>query len=215
MLQIREPALPSRLQPVTDMEAVLRRAVEEETDLSGLSFENGTAPEEALRIISIKECCFTGCRFNGGKGEQLYFLNVSFEGCDFSGAVFDRCMFRRVRFGNCKFAGTMFADTSFEQCSFGNSPGRLLSLSRARCKEVLFSGCDLSSASIQESKLSKTGFEECRLRGTELLHTPLKGIDFTSDELEGVRVTIPDLRGAVVTMEQACELAKLLGVEIR
>lgn len=215
MLQIREPALPDRLRPVMDMEAVLRQAVEDETDISGLLFENGIAPEAALRVISIKECRFTGCRFNGRKGEQLYFLNVSFEGCDFSGAVFDRCMFRRVRFVNCKLAGTLFMDTSFEQCGFKNSPGRLLSLSRARCKEVLFSGCDLSSASIQESKLAKTCFEECRLRGAELLHTPLKGIDFTSDDLEGVHVTIPDLRGAVVTMEQACELAKLLGIEIR
>ena len=61
----------------------------------------------------------------------------------------------------------------------------------------------------------KNRFENCRILGTELLHTPLKGIDFTSDDLEGIRVTIPELRGAIVTMEQASELAKLLGVEIR
>lgn len=91
----------------------------------------------------------------------------------------------------------------------------MVAFSRARCKEVLFSKCDLSQANLQESKLVKTLFEDCRLRGAELLHTPLKGVDFTSDDLEGICVTIPELRGAIVTMEQACELAKLLGIEIR
>lgn len=214
MLQIREPALPNRLTPAGDMKSVLQQAVEDETDLSGLFFENGTAPEE-LRVITLRECRFSGCRFHSGKGERLYFLNVLFEGCDFSGAVFECCLFRRVRFVNCKLSGTVFLDTSIEQCTIENSPGRLLSLSKAKCKEVLFTGCDLSNTNMQETKLLKTSFETCRLRGAELLHTPLKGIDFTSDDLEGISVTIPDLRGAIVSMGQACELAKLIGLEIR
>lgn len=214
MIHIRGPILPDRLIPEQNMEVVLQHAVEEETDLSGLFFANGTAPQE-MRVISLKECRFSGCRFNGCKGNQLYFLNIQFESCDFSSAIFDRCLFRRVRFVNCKLFGTIFTDTSFEQCVFENSPGRLLSLSRARCKEVLFSGCDLSNANLQESKLTKTYFENCRLRSAELLHTPLKGIDFTSDDLEGVSVTIPELRGAIVTREQACDLAKLLGIVIQ
>ena len=125
MLQIRGPILPERLIPQKDMEKVLRQAVEEESDLAGIHFEGGIAPAEALRIISLKECRFTSCRFGKCKGEQLYFLNVEFESCDFSSSFFDRCLFRRVRFINCKLSGALFSDSSFEQCIFENSPARM------------------------------------------------------------------------------------------
>lgn len=84
MLQIRGPLLPERLILQKDMENILRQAVEEESDLAGIHFEGGVVPTETLRIISLKECRFTSCRFGECKGEQLYFFNVVFESCDFA-----------------------------------------------------------------------------------------------------------------------------------
>ena len=73
MLQIRGPLLPERLILQKDMENILRQAVEEESDLAGIHFEGGVVPTETLRIISLKECRFTSCRFGECKGEQLTF----------------------------------------------------------------------------------------------------------------------------------------------
>ena len=49
----------------------------------------------------------------------------------------------------------------------------------------------------------------------ELFKTPLEGMDLTTCQIDGLIVDPPSLRGAVVTAEQACGLAKLLGLIIR
>ena len=58
-------------------------------------------------------------------------------------------------------------------------------------------------------------FEVCPLMAAELFKTPLEGMDLTTCQIDGLIVDPPSLRGAVVTAEQACGLAKLLGLIIR
>lgn len=46
------------------------------------------------------------------------------------------------------------------------------------------------------------------------MRTPLGGIDLTTDRIDGLLLTGSELKDAVVTMEQAANLAKLLGLKI-
>ena len=88
---------------------------------------------------------------------------------------------------------------------------------RARLREVGFSGCDLSNASLNECTWKGLQLDRTMLRSASFLHTPLAGLDLTGCELDGIAVsdTNAELRGAVVTMEQAAMLAKRLGLVIK
>ena len=44
---------------------------------------------------------------------------------------------------------------------------------------------------------------------------PLNGIDLRTCEIDGIKLTGGELKGAIVTPPQACDLARLLGVDIR
>ena len=46
------------------------------------------------------------------------------------------------------------------------------------------------------------------------MRTPLAGIDLTTDRIEGLLLTGGELKDAMVNMEQAANLAKLLGLKI-
>ena len=84
-------------------------------------------------------------------------------------------------------------------------------------KNVRFERCRLREASLTELRAKKGAFEVsgCDLARAVLFRTPLAGLDLTTCIIEGAALEGPELRGAVVTAQQACELARLLGVIIK
>ena len=86
--------------------------------------------------------------------------------------------------------------------------------SGAVCRPAAFIGCDMENGMFLESALTGALSRNCRLTGCNFMRTPLGGIDLTTDRIDGLLLTGSELKDAVVTMEQAANLAKLLGLKI-
>lgn len=68
---------------------------------------------------------------------------------------------------------------------------------------------ELSGCSFKYMELAGTDF-----RQANFFDSSLKGIDFTLCDIGGITVGRDDLWGAVVTVQQAAQLAKLMGVVV-
>ena len=58
-------------------------------------------------------------------------------------------------------------------------------------------------------------FDKCELIRIENISTSLKDIDFSSCLLVGGTFSISDLKGIILNSEQAIEISKILGIQIK
>ncbi|HIW74940.1 MAG TPA: pentapeptide repeat-containing protein [Firmicutes bacterium] len=196
----------------------IARCAREEEAAQGALLRDAEIRLDSLPALELRDCRLENCRITGSAEEMAgrpSLVETVLEGCDLAGADLSGAVLRRVAFGRCRATGLLLARSLAHRVEMEECVCRYLNLCVSDWKKAAFRGCDLSGASIQETRLQNVSFTDCRLTGAELFRTPLAGIDLTSNQLEGLSLSGGELRGAVVTPYQASELARLLGVVIR
>lgn len=213
-MTLQKPVLPALRTDVPLQRALA--ALEEDETLCGFAFKDEMFAGEWLNKLECKGCTFHACRFTEASFENAFFQNCIFENCDFTAARFTEATLQKVQIKNCKLAGTGFADASLADTAFTLCVGDGVVLAGAMCRHVAFTQCRMQMAAISDLRPRSTfAFTECDLRQADFSHTMLKGQDLTTNDIDGAAFTGEELRGAVVTAQQACELARLLGVIIK
>lgn len=215
--RILPPALPARLEQAERPEELIDMARVREEPLADWRFSGLALAGGSLRDMRFERCEFSGCRFTGADLSRATFLDVVFKNCDFSAVRAESVYFCRCRWQGVKAMGAILTDcrlvhTVWEGCALQGAN---------------LTGASIEQARFAESDFSESYFSECRHKAftvekdvfvkTSFFHTSLAGLDFTTSRFEGVTVSDGgvELRGAVVTVEQAADLARVLGVIVR
>ncbi len=184
-------------------------------DLSYKHYENDSISAITKTNFECKECCFKNIYMQESIFENSYFLNVIFQNCDFSNIQFLNTLFRNVQFINCKLVGSDFSDSMFDHVTIKESLCRFANFSYMNNKLTKFINCDLTNASITETKLNKTKFQECHLEQCEIFHSSLNNVDLSTSYINHIITSPEDIRGAIIDINQAEDLIHLLKVKLK
>ncbi len=211
------PALPDRLEPAERPEELVDMAKAMEEPVAGWHFTGMDLSGEDLREMRFQKCVFQSCRFTGCDLSGASFEDVVLRHCDLSGIKADRTYFCRCRLTDVKAAAANFIDCRLVHLELAESSLRGANLTGASIEQAHFAAVDLSDAWFSECRHKGLVLEECTLIRTSFFKTMLKGLDFTTSRMEGITVSNSgeELRGAIVNVQQAAELARVLGVVIR
>lgn len=214
---ILPPALPARLEEAERGEELIdmARATEEavaDWRFCGLELSGGS-----LRDMRFERCEFSGCRFTGADLSRATFLDTVFKNCDFSAVRGESVYFCRCCWQGIKAMGAIFTDCRLVHMVLENCTLVGANLTGASIEQARFSGSDFSESYFSECRHKALTVNEDTFVKTSFFGTPLAGLDFTTSRFEGVTVSDSgaELRGAVVTVEQAADLARVLGVVVR
>ncbi len=143
------------------------------------------------------------------------FYDCTLTQCDFSNAVLSEAFFSRTRLVGCKLEGAQLNGAILRSSRFVDCMCRYLNLGEAKLEGAVLERCDLREAFLSEVRLRrKTKLQDCDFTRADFFRASLRGVDISSCTLTGIGVSTDrsELRGAVVSVEQAPELAALLGV---
>lgn len=143
------------------------------------------------------------------------FYDCTLTQCDLSNVALSEAFFSRTRLVGCKLEGAQLNGVIVRSSRFVDCMCRYLNLGEAKLEGAVLERCDLREAFLSEVRLHrKTRLRECDLARADFFRTSLSGIDISSCNVEGIGLSADrsELRGAVVSIEQAPELAALLGV---
>jgi hypothetical protein len=163
----------------------------------------------------FKNCYFEDCQFQDISFENCFFIHVTFKNCDLSNIKINASLLRNTQFSHCKLLGTDFSESVFDTIKINDSICRFANFSFMKNKIVSFQDCDLSNASIIETKLNKTHFSQCCLSQCEILHSSLYHIDLSSCDIQNIMTSPQDISGAIIDEYQAASLIHLLNVKIK
>ena len=140
----------------------------------------------------------------------------TFEGCRFIGCAMDRSWLNRVDMRDCSAPGMSLLQARLAQVSALSTDLSYANLSETLIDRLSLGNCKLREAALQRAKLKRVRWDACDLTRIDVFGTPLAGIDvsgcaFAAPVLSG---DFHELRGAVVSVEQALDVARLLGVRI-
>ena len=161
------------------------------TDLTGMIFE---------------DCSFIKCNLNGAELKRARFINCQFDASDLSNCNIGNSRFRDCSFTGCKLLGLQWIQTEdlsspmFQECnlSFANFSGMKMKktqLLRCNLRDAEFSGADLSESTFQGSDLLNAKFA-----ATILLKCDFRGainylINPTDSKVKGARFSFPEAQG--------------------
>lgn len=123
----------------------------------------------------------------------------------------------RVRFIDCRLSGASLSEASLQHVAAERCHAEYAGFAQSRMRHVRFAGCDLSGGAFAECRFEQVAFSECRLADAEFFGTRLRGISLADSDIRGIRIheiSSVELMGLKVTALQACDLARLLGLEI-
>lgn len=187
----------------------------EALDLRDRHFEAEDAPELAPGVMEIRDCTFTGCHLTDSRFDHTGFENVVFRRCDLSGCRFFEGGLKNVRFEDCRLLGAVLTDCTLNTVTLSGCAARYLSLSGCTLKSCRLEGCMCSGGALISLKLHKTGFSGCDFTGCDFRSTDLSGCDLSDCTIEGCTWTPGLLKGLTVNLQQAVELSRLLGLNIK
>ena len=98
--------------------------------------------------------------------------------------------------------------------TFSGCGARYLYLSGCTLKNCLLERCMCAGGGLISLKLQKTIFDGCDFTGCDFRSTDLAGCDLSGCTIEGCTWTPERLKNLTVNMQQALELARLLGLNI-
>lgn len=177
-------------------------AIDDELDLSFFEFHG----------LELERCSFVGANL-----QKASFYDCTFMGCDLSNANLTGAYFARTRLEDCKLEGAQLTDAIVRSSRFVRCQCRYVGFGGAKLEGVTLSGCDMREAFMNEVRLRRsTRFESCSLVRADFFRTPLKGTDLSTCDISGIMVsdTRSELRGAIIGVEQAVDVALMLGVRI-
>ena len=167
-----------------------------------------------LSLCEYHECIFTRITFHGAMN-KMEFSDVIFDHCDLSNIKMTECNFRRVTFKYCRLTGCDMSGSQFRDTMFSFCRGWYINLSASRFHGSSFSECIFTEGSFSMVKFKNLKIENCDLSGTEWLDTKMKDLDFSDSIIDGIAVTPENLKGITVNPEQAVNMAKLLGIQVK
>ena len=189
-------------------------ALREESDLRNLTFVQEDAPELSPGSMDLIGCTFTSCHLTDCRFDHTGFQNVVFDRCDLSGSRFFEGGLKDVRFVDCRLIGAVLTDCTLNSVTFSGCGARYLYLSGCTLKNCLLERCMCAGGGLISLKLQKTGFDGCDFTGCDFRSTDLAGCDLSGCAIEGCTWTPELLKNLTVNMQQALELARLLGLNI-
>lgn len=216
-MEIRPPELPEPLRETPDGKAAIRAALDAGEDCEGLLLRQQTLALEAgtPTRLELRGCRLEGCTLAAAPGLLLDFVDVELLRCDLSNLNLYKGSLQRVRLRDCKLLGASFAEASLQNVAMEACVLRYANFTGSRLQRVRLTGCDLTHGALENCRLKDFALDDCDLTAVECSFTALKGVDLRSCVLSGLAAGAGDLRGAIIGVEQAVDLVRLLGVEVR
>lgn len=200
-----------------DLPAASAVALLAEEEIVGRAFRGGAFAELRRDLLFVQEALFSGCLFAGSRLRRAHFTDVVFRNCDLSNADWSGCSFQRVEWVDCKLLGADLSSGTWHDVRLVRPAAPYLALSGGRLRRVAFEEATLRGAAFADCRFEAVDFRGCDLTEAEFAGTRLGGVSLADSQIGGLRVRAvasPELRGVRVSPAQACELARLLGVEI-
>ena len=171
---------------------------------------------ECANGATFENAVFRRCLFEQVDLRDCTFRDVVFEDCRFIGCAMDRSWLNRVDMRDCSAPGMSLLQARLAQVSALSTDLSYANLSETSIDRLSLGNCKLREAALQRVKLKRVRWDACDLTRIDVFGTPLAGIDvsgcaFAAPVLSG---DFHELRGAVVSVEQALDVARLLGVRI-
>ncbi len=212
-----KPNIPQELESAADWLSLVENCRRDNESAAQLRIADavicgGDFTELGFEQVVFENCRFAGCSFGRGSFVDVLFKSCDLSNCDFSKSYFCRCEFQAIKGVGTNFNNSKLKDIVFCNCNCNYAAFDSVKIERFLIDRSSFNESFFTSAFIRSVELRDT-----RLIGASFFRTPLKDIDFTSCVLSNVTVSDDksELRGAIVTLDQAAELARLLGVVIR
>lgn len=165
--------------------------------------------------LDCVQVVFRGCRLIGVDFSRSFFDRVRWERCDLSGCRFSECSFREAVFLDCRGEGCTFAQSAFSPTRVEEGSWRYANFTKTSWKTGLFQDCRLIQGVFSQVRHRNLAFRRADLTGADFFQTSLRGVDLSTCEIRGLTLSQDhqELRGAVLALEQAPDVAALLGVK--
>ena len=170
-----------------------------------------------LGFFELHSLHLTRCSLAGAHLAKASLYDCTLEECDLSNADLTEVYLARTRLVDCKLTGAQMTKAFLKRTRLENCSCRYANLEEATLEASTVTDCDLQESFMAEMRLrGKPRFEQCDLTRADLFRTPLKGMDFSTCVIAGIAVsdTRSELRGATISLEQAPDVAVMLGVRI-
>lgn len=197
-------------------EALARAAREGDPYVEGLLAQGESIGEgRDLSFYEFHATELERCSLVRANLSKASFYDCILTSCDLSNAILSEAFLSRTRLVGCKLEGAQLNGAILRSASLVDCQCRYLNLGEAKLEGSTLRRCDLHEAFLSQVQLRrKSRLDECDLTKADLFRTTLSGIDLSSCNVEGIGLSADrsELRGAIVSIEQAPELAALLGV---
>ena len=216
-VKIKAPRLPQTLALVEDIGPIWQVAAYNDGEISGYHFKNLDLSGYDFTGMRFSMVLLENCRLVGAFLDKASFLDVVFKHCDLSNVSLNEGYFNRCSWQACKWLGAGFLEARLQQLTVEACNLQYANFDEASLSDVAITESDCSQAVFSSCQLKNFQTRDCRFWGVNFFRTALRGIDFSEDELEGITVSeqAGELQGMVVNVQQAAELAKLLGIVIK
>lgn len=213
-MKIVKPDLPDRLIPDGEFEKNIKECVKNESAYEKRTVVRAALCGEDLSHIEfskavLESCSFASCSFYKTSFEDVILRDCDLSNCDFTSGYFNRC-----EFYNCKGVGMHVCDAVVYNTSFSCCNLSLSNFGTTRCDRISFDECRMNEATLSGMKLKGASFSNNNMSGINFFETSLSGVDLTQNNIEGMCVSqsLTELRGAILSGEQACIIARMLGI---
>lgn len=171
---------------------------------------------ECANGATFEHALFRDCLFEQVDFRDCTFRDVVFEGCRFIGCSMDKAWLNRVDMRDCSAPGLSLVQARLALVGLFASDLSYANLSETSVDHLSVRGSRLREAALQRSKLKHVALEETDLTRLDVFGTLLAGIDVSSCIFDAPVLSsdFRELRGLVVSLEQALDMARLLGVRI-
>ena len=209
--KIQKPKIPISLNECDD---VINQILDYEK-LEEVLVENTQVDGIENLSVSLNSCIFKNVVFECCDFRRIDMTDVIFENCDISNINLSYSSLYRVEFINCKLIGCSFNDSTLKSVVFKNCIGRYSNFAFSKFSGVNIEDSDFSFAVFQEIENQTLLLDSNNLTKSVFTGTSLNNIDFTSSNIDGIELRLKDVCGGTFSVNQALDLSKLMGINIK
>ena len=168
-----------------------------------------------MRFFEFHHVELDHCVLSGAMLAKTSWYDATLVACDLSNADLSEAFFSRTRLVDCKLEGAKLNGAIARSTRFVHCMCRYSNWQEAKLEQVRLMDCDLREAFLSELRLRRsTRLEGCDLARADLFRTALKGVDLSTCNIAGITIsdTRAELAGALISVEQAADVAVMLGV---
>ncbi|WP_296644334.1 pentapeptide repeat-containing protein [Romboutsia sp. 13368] len=210
-IKIQKPKIPISL---NDCDDVINEILDYEK-LEETLVENTQVYGIENLSVSLNSCVFKNVVFEYCDFRRIDMTDVIFENCDISNINLSYSSLYRAEFINCKLTGCTFNDSTLKSVVFKNCLGRYSNFAYSKFSGVNIEDSDFSFAVFQEIENQTLLLDSNNLTKSVFTGTSLKNVDFTNSNIDGIELRLKDVCGGTFSVEQALDLSKLMGINIK